>query len=50
MPVTVVDVREMRVTVGERLMNVGMGMGIARRIVGSMGMLVVSVVSVRVSV
>jgi hypothetical protein len=48
--VTVVDVREMRVTVGQRVMNVDVGMGVARRVIRPMGMLVVSVVSVRVGV
>jgi hypothetical protein len=48
--VTVVDVREVWVTVGERLVNVSMGMRLTGRVIRCMGMLVVSVVSVRVSV
>jgi len=49
-PVAVVDVREVGVTVRELLVNVGMSMRIPGRVIRCMGMLVMSVVSVRVSV
>jgi hypothetical protein len=48
--VAVMDVRKVWVTVRERLVAVCVGMWIAGRIVRCMGVLVVSVVSVRVSV
>ena len=50
MPVAVVDVREVWMTMGEPLVNVRVGMRISARIIRCMGMLVMSVVSVRVSV
>lgn len=50
MPVAVVDVREVQVTVRQCLVGVRMGMRIAGRVLRCMGMLVVSVVSVRMSV
>jgi hypothetical protein len=49
-PVAVVDVREVRVTVRERLVNVSVGMRITRGVIRCMGMLVMSVMGVRVSV
>ena len=48
--VAVVDVREMWVTVCERLVAVGVGMRITGRIIRSMGMLVMRVVAVWVRV
>lgn len=42
----VVDVGEVRVTVGEPLVNVGVGVRITEWITGCMGMLMMSVVSV----
>jgi hypothetical protein len=50
MPVAVVDVWVVWVTVRERLVDVSVGMRIPGRIIRCMGMLVVSVMSVRVSV
>ena len=50
MPVAVVNVREVWVIVGERPVHVSVGMRITRRVIRCMGMLVVSVVSVRVRV
>ena len=50
MPVAVVDIREVWVTVRERLVNVSVGMRIPGRVIRCMGMPVVSVVSVQVSV
>ena len=50
MSVPVVDVREVRVTVGERLVNVSVRMRITKRIIRGMGMLVMSVMGMRVSV
>jgi hypothetical protein len=48
--VAVVDVREVRVTVPEWFVNVSVGMRITWRVIRCMGVLVVSVVSVRMSV
>ena len=50
MTVAVVDVWEVWVTVREPFVNVRMGMRLARRVIQCMGMLVVGVVSVRMSV
>jgi len=49
-PVPVVDVREVRVTMGERLVNVSVSVRITKRIIRGVGMLVMSVMGVRVSV
>jgi len=46
MAVPVVDVGEMWVTVGDYLVNVSVGMRLSGRVIRSMGMLVMRVVSV----
>lgn len=50
MPVTVVYVGEVWVTVGERFVNVSVGMRITRWVIRCMRMLMMSVMDVRVGV